>query len=729
VRATRELAVELLAAEPLCIAIDDAHWMDSASWGLTRDVVRQARPGLVLLAMRPVDAPAPECAQLLAEPGAARLDLGSLADADALDLAAERLGAEWLDAPVADLILERAGGNPLFVEEIARALADAGLVSVDRAGTCVVTRGADLRRLALPDTVEGVIASRMDGLTAPVDLTLKVSSVVGPTFLARLVRDVHPVERVAARVDATLETLVARELTQPASATAYSFRHALIRDVAYERLLFGQRRALHRAIGEWHEREHAENLPPVYAALAHHFTQAGDVERACDYLGRASVEAINNGMSREAVELGLAAARLLGVELPRTPGAVRGAIGECLGAIGALMAGRAVESLATLPPATDPARAAAIGTLLQTAPAAFISRQSELFALIGLQAFRLSLESGATPYLPGVLSLYALITRSLEVDPRPAFALSSLAERLAKRDSPALLANAAFVHSWFVHHWLEPIADILPRIPAWADAGFEHGDVTMGCFNVAGYVTLLAAGGAPLDDVIAAGAAGLERIAGRTASAVFHCRHEMQIAKALAGRTVRPCSLTDADTDEERDLAAVRDTDMVNQYAYYLSSKLRLHFYFGEPAAALGYGDQAEPLLDAFAGQQQEAEFVFFHGLALLAHARETGDARALARGEAAVERMRAWAAYAPAVFGGRVAIMEGQLAWARGERELAVERFAEGAADADPHHAALAHELAGRCLGDSEHLRAAIAGYRAWGAAAKVSDVEAALG
>ena len=97
---------------------------------------------------------------------------------------------------------------------------------------------------------------------------------------------------------------------------------------------------------------------------------------------------------------------------------------------------------------------------------------------------------------------------------------------------------------------------------------------------------------------------------------------------------------------------------------------------------------------------------------------------------------MRSWAVFAPALFEPRVAIMEGQLAWARGDRRAAAERFTRGAAGAVRHHAALARELAGRCLleaGDAgaarELLRAAADGYRDWGALAKADDVAAALG
>ena len=338
-----------------------------------------------------------------------------------------------------------------------------------------------------------------------------------------------------------------------------------------------------------------------------------------------------------------------------------------------------------------------------------------------------------------MIALYALLVRSMEPDPRPAFALSTLAERLAERDSPPLRAYAGFVHSWFVHHWLEPIADDLPRIRERADAGFAHGDVMFGCFNAAGYVTQLAASGAPLDDVIAAGNAASEQVAGRVAASAFHCVHEAQFAKALAGRTTGPYSLTDAPRegtiDEERDLASILSTDLHNQQGYYLTSKLRLHVYYRDHARALAFGDQAERLLPAFSAQQQEVEFVFFHALALLGHAREAGDEAALARGSALIERVRGWERFAPAIFEHRVLALEAQHAWARGETAAAADGFARAAEHAPLHHAALERELAGRCLlecGDAdaarEALRAAVRDYSAWGAAAKADDVATAL-
>jgi tetratricopeptide (TPR) repeat protein len=102
----------------------------------------------------------------------------------------------------------------------------------------------------------------------------------------------------------------------------------------------------------------------------------------------------------------------------------------------------------------------------------------------------------------------------------------------------------------------------------------------------------------------------------------------------------------------------------------------------------------------------------------------------------ALIERMRAWERFSPAIFGHRVLAMEAQHAWATGDLAAAAEGFARAAETAPVHHAALARELAGRCLlelGERDAataaLEAAIRDYAAWGAAAKVDDVSAALG
>jgi predicted ATPase/class 3 adenylate cyclase len=748
IQATRRLLLDLTAhaAEaPLLIAIDDAHWLDSASWGLLLELISAELSICIVLATRPGAGLAPEYEELLAEPSAQLLTLGPLGAQESLEIASDRLVVAQLPEEVAELVVEKAAGNPLFSEELAYALRDSGLVEIVDGGLRL-TAGGDLASLVLPDSVEGIIGSRIDRLEPQPELCLKLASAVGPTFGRDVIHDIYPLAADRDLVDRYLDTLVRRDLTvtvpQQAS-TVFAFRHALTREVAYNRMLYSQRRELHRSLALWYEQHHADNLEPVLTTLAHHWTEAGEVEKACEYLELASDQAVNNGMSREAVNLGLRSSEMRGVAIPRTPEAIAAAIGATLESIGALMAGRDVESLANLPPAEDPRRAAAIGALLRVEPAVFLSQQAELFALVGLRSFELTLEHGATPFTPGVIAIYAMIVRALDANPQYAFALSSLAVALAERDSPPLRAYTGFVHHWFIKHWLEPLGPELDQVRQNSAAGFEWGDVMFGCFNTAAHVVQLAASGAPLNDVVAVGKAGNEAIAGRVASAAFHTLHETQLAKALAGRTVERCSFTDhaseGTIEEERDVASITRTDLYNQIGYYMTSKLRLHLLYREYRRAVSYGERAERTLPSFAGQAQEAEFTFLFALALFARHGESEDPDKLAHARDLLERVRGWERHAPRVFAHKVLAIEAAQARVQGDDARAADLFARAAESAAEigfdHHVAFAYELSGRCLieaGELPHARerllASRAAYARWGAHAKVADVDEAL-
>jgi predicted ATPase/class 3 adenylate cyclase len=744
--ATRELLLGVLegaAAEPLVVLLDDAHWFDSASWSLVLDAVRRVPQLLFVLATRPVEPAAPEFAELVTEPGTDVLTVGPLAPAQAVALVCARLGATSLPPPVAELILERAGGNPLYSEELAFALRDGGFLGVS-GGDVILTAGDVLPADAVPSTLEAVIGSRIDALDPPSQLALKVASVIGTTFLPKMVNQIHRVADDAAGLANAFAMLVERNLVvvddlEP--SPLYAFRHLLTRDVAYNLMLFSQRRELHRAVAEWHELRFAHDLAPLYATLGHHWAKAGLADKASGYLALASIDALNHGMPREAVDLGLEAASLLGIGIPRRTPEIAAAIGPALAAIEQRGGGRSLDDLLFLPPVGDPKVAAAIGTLLRTQPAAYMSRQDELYALMGLKNFLLTLEHGGTPFTPGVVAIYASLVRPLTGDPVRAFALSTLAKRLAERDAPPMRSYAGFVHTWLIHHWTQPIASDLPEVMEHSRLGYEHGDVMFGSFNAAAYVIHLAASGAPLDVVIETAAANRTLIAGRVASAAWHCLHELQVAKALAGLTSGPCSLSDVEgIDEERHIASISQTDSYNQIAYYFISKLRLHCYHRQYVEACAFAERAEALLPAFAGQAIEPEFVLFSALARLGSLTPGEAASPVA--EAARERLRrvrAWQGYAPTNFRHKSLMIEGELAQVEGDPARAALLLAEAAESARMagfvHHEALARELEGRArlrAGDAVGSRAALErasdGYGRWGARSKVDDVAAAV-
>jgi class 3 adenylate cyclase len=198
---TRQLLVRLLqpaatpagGGRPLLLVLDDAHWFDSASWALTRLVVAQVRPLLLMLATRPLVEPLPDdYRQLRADPTIESLRLEPLDADDILALACDRLGVRRLPEPVAALVQERAQGNPFFSEQLAYALRDAGLIRITD-GVCTIAPDAgDLSAMSFPDTMQGVVAGRIDRLPPGHELTLKVASVIGRLFAFHTLHDVHP---------------------------------------------------------------------------------------------------------------------------------------------------------------------------------------------------------------------------------------------------------------------------------------------------------------------------------------------------------------------------------------------------------------------------------------------------------------------------------------------------------------------------------------------------------
>ncbi len=313
---TNEVLVTLLgqaaSTQPLRIIIEDSHWMDSASWAFTQAVIRQVRPLLLVLVSRPISNDVlSEYQSLLENPHVQRLQLQPLAASDTIGLVCQRLCVDALPEPVTTLILEKAEGHPFFSEELAYALRDSGVLQIaDRRAH--IAPGVDIKTLNLPDTVEGVVTSRIDLLTPGQQLTVKVASVIGRIFAYRVLEQVHPVSSDRPRLPDYLnhlQNLDVTPLVTPPPDLSYMFKHIITQEVAYNLLLFEQRRQLHRAVAEWYERGFARDLSPYYPLLAHHWLNASQSSpsdpatiKALDYLEKAGEAALRNYANREAVD-------------------------------------------------------------------------------------------------------------------------------------------------------------------------------------------------------------------------------------------------------------------------------------------------------------------------------------------------------------------------------------------------------------------------------------------
>jgi tetratricopeptide (TPR) repeat protein len=198
---------------------------------------------------------------------------------------------------------------------------------------------------------------------------------------------------------------------------------------------------------------------------------------------------------------------------------------------------------------------------------------------------------------------------------------------------------------------------------------------------------------------------------------------ERQVAKALAGLTESPTSLTDDQFDESRDLSFICRTTNSNQVGFYHVARLKLHYYQGEYREALEEAEQALAAAGSFARQPAEVDLAFFRALAMLAI--DDGVASNLEAIQYDRDRLAHWQTDCEANFAHKTRLVDAEIARVQGRPEaleLYQQAIQTARADGFPHHAALASELAARhriALGEdaSELIRQAIDGYRTWGA------------
>jgi len=294
---------------PLVLILEDAHWLDSLSWDLTLQVARAltvARsPLFLIIVMRPLEGEAMrvEPMALAGMDEAERLALDTLSPEETLALAAARLGITegGLPPAVANLVRTRAGGNPFFAEELVYALRDDGKIRlvIEQGQTrCIVSGDLAEVEQTLPNTIQGIVLSRIDNLPAEEQLALKMAAVIGRTFAYTTLYETlgQHTKLIERRFKVYLDDLTHLDLTPleaPEPELTYIFKHIITQEVAYETLLFAQRRQLHRTVALWYEQRFGGDalepppaaglaplkespLAPYYPLLVYHWRQAED---------------------------------------------------------------------------------------------------------------------------------------------------------------------------------------------------------------------------------------------------------------------------------------------------------------------------------------------------------------------------------------------------------------------------------------------------------------------
>lgn len=308
---TREVLLSMFERSsrrrPLLVVVEDAHWLDSASWALLEMVCRDLERVSVIITIRPLIEPRPRELEVIRQlVKAEHIALEHLAPRAIDQLVARGLGVARLPKAVTDFIARKAEGHPFFSEELAFALRDAGLIVVENSRCRLAPGLSSLDEAAFPNTVRGVVTSRIDRLTASQQLTLKVASVIGRVFSLRVLSEVHPLSDERGHLRQTFEVFARLDLALPERADpdlAYIFKHAITQDVAYDLMPTAQRRELHRAVARWYELQAAgeHELTTLSPLLARHWSRAKDFGKAKEYLERAGLQAYRDDANKEAI--------------------------------------------------------------------------------------------------------------------------------------------------------------------------------------------------------------------------------------------------------------------------------------------------------------------------------------------------------------------------------------------------------------------------------------------
>ena len=265
-----------LAAEgPLIAVIEDIHWADTALLDVLDDLGARVQGSVLFLC------PArPDLTDRRPGWGGGRRSfsavfLDPLEPEDTSRLVGLLLEVADLPPDLHARIVDRTGGNPFFVEEILRQLIDQGRIA--RTGRAGERRPAS-RRCEIPDTVQAVLAARVDLLGPDEKRALQAAAVVGRVFWPEPVG--RSLDAGPARVDELLRGLESRDLvlarlgSSMAGQPEYIFKHALVRDVAYESIPKRDRAMAHLQVARWIEETAGERRLEVVELLAHHYTAA-----------------------------------------------------------------------------------------------------------------------------------------------------------------------------------------------------------------------------------------------------------------------------------------------------------------------------------------------------------------------------------------------------------------------------------------------------------------------
>jgi class 3 adenylate cyclase/tetratricopeptide (TPR) repeat protein len=300
----RELLIRATEITPLIIIAEDLHWADISTIELMESLFRLAETHRILF-INVIRPGYPETGDRILKTIKEKIPVYSI------EIALEPLNEKMSEVLITNVlninvlqhdiirkIVQRAGGNPFFIEEVARSLIDEQAV-VLKDGAFQVTE--KIGTIAIPNTINDVLMSRIDRLEEKDRNLVKIAAVIGRNFFYRILADVAgTIENLEDRLSYLKEIQLIRERKRM-DELEYFFKHALTQETAYESILPDRRKRLHLEVARAIENVFSDRLHEFFGMLAYHYSFAENVEKTEEYLIKAGQEALNSSASNEAL--------------------------------------------------------------------------------------------------------------------------------------------------------------------------------------------------------------------------------------------------------------------------------------------------------------------------------------------------------------------------------------------------------------------------------------------
>ena len=292
--AMRDLFIRESQSKPLVLVFEDLHWIDKTSEEFLDYFIGWLAntPILLILLYRP---------EYTHRWGSKSYYNNVRVDQLSIPTSAELVQSILREGEVvpelSNLILGKAAGNPLFMEELTHSLLENGSIQKKNHQYFLSRRPSDIQ---VPDTIQGIIAARIDRLDESLKRIMQVASVIGREFAFRILQSIMEMKEELKSHLLNLQGLEFIYEKRLFPELEYIFKHALTQEVAYNSLLLKRRKEIHEKIGRAIEEIYPDRLEEFYEMLAYHYSKSDGLDKACQYLKLSGNKAVRSYSNLEA---------------------------------------------------------------------------------------------------------------------------------------------------------------------------------------------------------------------------------------------------------------------------------------------------------------------------------------------------------------------------------------------------------------------------------------------